>query len=336
MPYVPKELAEKLKQIDLITYFQMTGAFQVIYEGNGRYSTKEHHSLKMDNGKWNWFSHGVGGRNAVDFLCKIETGKDYHKALELLMKRTGICAENYQQVTKNNEEKYKDFNNKWREDSSKPKQIILPEKNENNKRAFAYLMSRGIDKEVINYCIDNHFLYEDKEHHNVIFLGYDENNEVKFGCARASNQTRFMMDLRGSSKEYSFRLLAKEKSSGVHIFESAIDLLSYATLIKNRGMDFRNFNLVSLSGVYQTASNIGESKVPVAIKKLLEAHKEINTIILHLDNDIAGRNATEAFKIKLEKDYKILDRPSTFGKDVNDFLRHQIEEKNKKSRAYER
>ena len=263
-------------------------------------------------------------------------GKNFYDALNYLMEQTGMNAENYEQVIKNNEEKYKDFNNKWKEDTSKPKHIILPEKNENNKRVFAYLMSRGIDKEIINYCIDNHFLYEDKEHHNVIFLGYDENNEVKFGCARASNQTRFMMDLRGSSKEYSFRLLAKEKSSGVHIFESAIDLLSYATLIKNRGMNFRNFNLVSLSGVYQTASNIGESKVPVAIKKLLEAHKEINTIILHLDNDIAGKNATEAFKIKLEKDYKILDRPSTFGKDVNDFLRHQIEEKNKKSRAYER
>lgn len=335
MPYVPKEVTEELKKIDLISYLQMTGLLQVVYEGNGRYSTKEHDSLKMDHGKWNWFSIGFGGANAIDFIMKTKD-KNFYDALNYLMEQTGMTCENYERVIQNNEEKYQDFNNKWKEDTSKPKQIILPEKNENNKRVFAYLMSRGIDKEVINYCIDNHFLYEDKEHHNVIFLGYDENNEVKFGCARASNQTRFMMDLRDSSKEYSFRLLAKEKSSGVHIFESAIDLLSYATLIKNRGMDFRNFNLVSLSGVYQTASNIGESKVPIAIKKLLEAHKEINTIILHLDNDIAGRNATEAFKIKLEKDYKILDRPSTYGKDVNDFLRYQIEEKNKKSRAYER
>lgn len=335
MPYVPEEMTKKLKQIDLINYLQMTGELQVVYEGNGRYCTKEHKSLKMDRGKWNWFSHGYGGKNAIDFIMKTED-KKFYDALNELIKRTGINNDNYEQVIKDNDEKYKDFNNEYKEDYIKTKQIILPERNKNNKRIFAYLMSRGIDKDVIDYCIDKHYLYEEKEHHNVVFLGYDENSEVKFGCARASNQTRFMMDLKGSSKQYSFRLLSKEKSTEVHIFESAIDLLSYATLINNIGMDFRKYNLVSLSGVYQTASSIEDSKVPIAIKNFLETHKEINTIILHLDNDIAGRNATEAFKIKLGNKYRIFDRPSTYGKDVNDFLKYQIEEKGKKVSAYER
>ena len=118
-----------------------------------------------------------------------------------------------------------------------------------------------------------------------------------------------MYDLKGSSKEYSFRLLSKEKSTTVHIFESAIDLLSYATLIKNKGMDFRYFNLISLSGVYQTANKTEDSKVPIALKKYLENNKNISTIVLHLDNDIAGRNATKALVFLLRDKYKIIDEP---------------------------
>ena len=48
-----------------------------------------------------------------------------------------------------------------------------------------------------------------------------------------------------------------------------------------------------LSGVYQTANKIEESKVPVVLKKYLENNKNIRTIILHLDNDIAGIKPTD-------------------------------------------
>ena len=328
MPYIPKEVIDELKKIDLYSYFQMTNPNELVSEGNGLYCTKTHDSLKMSNGFWNWFSHGVGGKNAIDFIMEDEK-TSFIDAVKILMQRTGIRGDNYVQYVPKTIQKFE-------KKSQIDKQIVLPEKNEDNRRVFAYLRSRGIDKEVINYCIDNHFLYEEKEHHNVVFLGYDENNKVKFGCSRASNKTRFMMDLKGSSKEYSFRLLSKSKSNAIHIFESAIDLLSYATLIKMRGMDFKNFNLISLSGVYQTARNIEKSKVPVVIKKYLETNKDINKIILHLDNDSAGRNATEALKLKLEKDYEVKDIPSSFGKDVNDFLIYKIEKNEKKSCVYER
>lgn len=328
MPYIPKKVIDELKKIDLYSYFQMTNPNELVSEGNGLYCTKTHDSLKMSNGFWNWFSHGVGGKNAIDFIMEDEQ-TSFIDAVKILMQITGIREDNYVQYVPKTIQK---FEKKGQID----KQIVLPEKNEDNRRVFAYLRSRGIDKEVINYCIDNHFLYEEKEHHNVVFLGYDENNKVKFGCSRASNKTRFMMDLKGSSKEYSFRLLSKSKSNAIHIFESAIDLLSYATLIKMRGMDFKKFNLISLSGVYQTARNIEKSKVPVVIKKYLETNKDINKIILHLDNDPAGRNATEALKLKLEKDYEVKDIPASFGKDVNDFLIHKIKKNEKKSRVYER
>ena len=328
MPYIPKEVINELKKIDLFTYFQMTNPDELVNEGNGLYCTKTHDSLKISNGFWNWFSRGVGGKNAIDFIMEDE-GLSFIEATRKLMYRTNIGVDNYIDFT------YKMTQNLPKK-CDETKKIILPEKNEDNKRVFAYLRSRGIDKEVINYCIDNHFLYEDKEHHNVVFLGYDEQNNVRFGCARASNKTRFMIDLKGSSKEYSFRLLSEKESNAIHVFESAIDLLSYATLIKMRGMNFRDFNLISLSGVYQTARNIEESKVPVAIRKYLEVHKNISQISLHLDNDIAGRNATKALKIALGKDYEVKDIPSGYGKDVNDFLVHKLEEIERKSKDYVR
>ena len=199
----------------------------------------------------------------------------------------------------------------------------MPDKSETRNRVFAYLASRGIDKEIINYCLKNNLIYEDTPYHNVVFLGYDEQNEVKFGCVRATNSTRYMHDLKGSSKEYSFRLLSKTVGTDLHIFESAIDLLSYATLLKMWGLNFQNYNLMSLSGVYQPAKVIEQSKVPVVLEKYLEKNKTISKIILHFDNDIAGRYATNAFQIVLKNRYEVVDKSLKTDekiKDVNDYL----------------
>lgn len=45
-------------------------------------------------------------------------------------------------------------------------------------------------------------------------------------------------DASGSDKRYSFRLLAREPTDTVHLFEAAIDLLSYATYLKCEGNFF--------------------------------------------------------------------------------------------------
>ena len=83
-----------------------------------------------------------------------------------------------------------------------------------------------------------------------------------------------MGDCTGSKKQYSFRLTA-ENTGEVHLFECAIDLLSYATLMKLEGKDWRQFNLVSLAGVYSPKQKIEDSKVPVTLGRLLEKDKTI-------------------------------------------------------------
>lgn len=105
----------------------------------------------------------------------------------------------------------------------------------------------------------------------------------------------------------------------MHLFEAAIDLLSYATYLKCEGKDYKSENLLSLSGVYQPKKEIKDSKIPIALTTFLKANPHIDTIFLHLDNDKTGRLCTAALKELLQKDYKIVDEPPPVGKDFNDF-----------------
>lgn len=54
--YVPKEIVDELKKMDLYTYYNLINPSELVYEGNDRYCTKTHDSLKISNGMWNWFS----------------------------------------------------------------------------------------------------------------------------------------------------------------------------------------------------------------------------------------------------------------------------------------
>ena len=63
--YVPPELVEKAREIDLPTYFEMFEPGQLKRLSSGVYCTNEHDSLKMSNGKWFWWSRGIGGKNAI-------------------------------------------------------------------------------------------------------------------------------------------------------------------------------------------------------------------------------------------------------------------------------
>ena len=120
------------------------------------------------------------------------------------------------------------------------------------------------------------------------------------------------------------------------MFESAIDLLSYATLMKIYNREWYNETLISLGGVYQPAKEIKDSSLPISLKYYLNEHQEIKKIILHLDNDNAGRNSSLAIQTLLKDKYEIIDDPPKVGKDVNDFLCKKLGINQKKNRERER
>jgi len=308
--FIPREIVEKAKKIDLLSYFLTNKPNELIKKGNGTYSLKSHDSVIISNGLWHRFSTNEAGKSAVDYLIKVEK-MSFQDAINSVLYNE-IC------TYIDNENDIKNI----------PKKIVIPLKSHTNKQAIDYLKNRGIDEEIINYCIDKRLLYQEKKTNNVVFLGYDNSNNIKYAGCRSTNEKRIMRDAKGSSKDYSFRLLSNIPNDSIHIFESSIDLLSYATLLKLKGYDYKTQNLLSLAGVYQPSQNIEQSKIPKAIQNYLDNNKEIKNIVLHFDNDIAGRNATKALIIALNQ-YNVYDIPAPYGKDINDYLCYKLGLKNR-------
>ncbi len=290
--YIPPEMVKEIKKIDLLTYFKNYEPNELVRDSRTQYSTKTHSSLKISNGYWNYFNGGFGGKNAVDYVEKM-LGYKFPESIEYIIKKmNGRIPVYIPQAEKRNNVT-----------------LILPEKNDNTNRVKQYLNSRGIDNEIIQKCIEKHLIYEEKHYHNVVFVGYDEMGNAKYAGCRATNESKFKSDATGSSKQYSFKLESNKKTDKIFIFEGAIDALSYATLFKLYGQNWEDKTLISLAGVYQPAKIIEQSKVPVAISNYLEKHPEVTKIYLCLDNDQAGRNATNALKTVMSDKYQIIDRP---------------------------
>ena len=299
---IAPEVIEQARQMDLLTYLQRYEPGSLKRVAGNVYCTKEHDSLKISNGKWYWWSRGFGGISALDYLIKVKD-YDFIKAVETL---TGQTAADWTPLSASPIKK-------------ESKILLLPPKNKNCDRVTEYLFKRGIDYLLIQECIANGILFESADYHNAIFIGKDEKGTPRYAACR-SIAGSFKRDVAGSDKRYSFRLSPKEPSTSMHLFEAAIDLLSYATYLKCEGKDYHKTNLLSLSGVYQPKKDIKDSKLPIALTTFLQANPQIQTIHLHLDNDKAGRLCTAALKELLQKQYQIVDSPPSVGKDYNDFL----------------
>ena len=317
MPYIAPEVITEAKRMDLLTYLREYEPGELVKFSSNTYTTRTHDSLKISNGKWMWWSRGIGGKSALDYLVKVR-GMDFVEAVQTIMGNGSVSFPTYENIK-----------------SYEEQPLLLPEKSPTTDVVFDYLFGRGIDYEIISYCLEQELIIESLPYHNAVFIGYDENKEPKYAAYRATNQSRIMGDCTGSKKQYSFRLNA-ENTGEVHLFECAIDLLSYATLMKLEGKEWRQFNLVSLAGVYSPKQKIEDSKVPVTLGRLLEKDKTIRRIVLHLDNDIAGRKATKALQTILSDKYEVVDDPPQYGKDVNDFLCKRLGIKDKTERSFAR
>ncbi len=141
-----------------------------------------------------------------------------------------------------------------------------------------------------------------------------------------------MGEAAGSDKRFSFRI--DHTGSTLHVFESAIDLLSYATIMKMRTGEWRAEPRLSLGGVYAPSANNKQSKLPIALEKATQIQTQINTIALHLDNDFAGRSAAVNISEQLRSNFAVRDEPPQYGKDYDDHLTHLL--KRNKTRQMER
>lgn len=307
MPYYTEKQIEHARSIDLLTYLQTYEPTELIHVRGNTYCTREHDSLKISNGKWMWWSRGFGGNSALDYLIKVK-GMKFMDAMKILTKEGTDLNDTDAKISR-------------KPDCDVKRTLLLPEKNENEMAVIWYLVGRGVDYDIIKECIDNGLIFESEVYHNCIFLGFDENGKAAYASFRSSSDnSRFKGEAVGSDKRYSFRIEAK--SNTIHVFESAIDLLSYATIMKMKTGNWRAETMVSLGGVYAPSPNKPISKIPAALDNALQNHPEAKVIALHLDNDNAGRAATLSITEQLKDRYEIRDEPPPKGKDCNDYLMH--------------
>jgi len=72
--------------------------------------------------------------------------------------------------------------------------------------------------------------------------------------------------------------------------------------------------------VYLPKEKVEDSAMPLALAQFLFDSPGIRRIVLHLDNDNAGRSATRALQAILSDRYEVVDEPPVQGKDYNDML----------------
>ncbi|MDL2248686.1 toprim domain-containing protein [Tyzzerella sp. OttesenSCG-928-J15] len=298
MPGVSKEQVEAARQVDLLSWLQQNEPGNLRKVG-GEYCLRDHDSLKISNGKWNWHSRGIGGHSALDFLIKVRD-MDFVSAVEALCDGRALPVPVIPPPFRTETE---------------PRSFILPAAAPNNDRVTAYLQSRGLGKELIDRCISAGVLYQSKQYSNAVFVGKGRDGEARFACARGTLNSSFKRDVAGSDKRFGFHLPAETPAGNgtLAVFESPIDTLSHLELL---GGDCHR---LSLAGTAHTA----------LMHFLEEAHEhgepDIRHIALCLDNDAPGITAAAGIKYLLEQDSRfthieVTHQPSPLGKDYNDAL----------------
>ena len=306
MPYIDPSVITQAKRIDLLSYLQEREPDELVRIGPSAYAAKTHDSLKISNGKWYWWSRGFGGRSALDYLIKVR-GMAFTDAVVHLADHRPSPA-----PIKPSSERA----------SPGPKPFELPPRHGSSAKVFEYLVRRGIDRNVVEECMEAGLLYESrhKGHSNAVFVGRDSGGAPRYAALRGCGGA-FKGEVSGSDKRFSFRLSPDSGNKDVHVFEAAIDALSFATMLGMQGHDWRAASLLSLGGVPPATTRSGKESVPAALAQYLADNPGARTLHLHLDNDEAGLNAAARISALLGDEYEVRIEPPEAGKDANDHLR---------------
>ena len=317
--YVSPEQIAQARQVGTLDYLQRyePGELTKTYSANGKtmhckpgeYRTKTHDSLAIHGNWFYWWSRGFGGRSALDYLVKVKE-MPFQDAVRTLTAEAPVLTGQPGEVPQTAPVQ-----------SAEPeqKEIRLPPESRDTSRVFAYLSkTRGIDREIITHCFEHRLLYQDANHHNAVFIGY-EGRRPRFGSMRSTlSDSKWRMDLPGSDKRFSF-CMDNPNSAQVVVCEAPIDAMSLATIAKEMGRDWQSVSYLSLSGT-----------APTALEHYLSTHPDTRSVTIALDNDEPGQRNAELLRSMVEQRFPQVEchvslPPPDRGKDWNDVLqyRHQ-------------
>ena len=298
MPYIPFTDEQKVlaNSVNLEEFLRMRGEKLeragvehklIYYDSSGK-----HDSITIRGSKWFDHKNQTGG-GAIKFMQEFY-GMDFQTAVqELLGQRVTPLSHSPPKAIAKEEKK----------------EFRLPQANTNMHRVFAYLIKqRFIAPEVITHFAKQHTLYEDKEHHNAVFVGLKEDGEPKQAHKRSTNSVggTFHITCGGSDTRYSFAHFGENER--LYVFEAPIDMLSFLTLYPK---DWQKHSYIAMNGVYENA-----------VLTALKNHINLSEVILCVDNDEGGIEAVDRLRdILNENGYSNVKRLAPPYKDWNEVLK---------------
>lgn len=227
MKYYSKEQIKQANLINLEDFLRMQGETLMKSGKDKRWARMK--TVTIRENMWHDWKTSEGGY-PIEFV-KRYFNKGFKEAMEILLSSVG----DVQMVESS------------RHNQDKPKRFVAPYRNNNNKRAYAYLSeTRLIDKDILNYFFKNGYIYEDNQYHNVVFVGFDEDGIIRHAHKRSTSVggKSFRGNVESSDSRYPFQY--RGTSERVYVFEAPIDLLSYLTLHKD---NWEQDNYIALNGL---------------------------------------------------------------------------------------
>ena len=259
----------------------------IYYDSSGK-----HDSITIRGSKWFDHKNQTGG-GAIKFMQEFY-GMDFQTAVqELLGQRVTLLSHSPPKAIAKEEKK----------------EFRLPQANTNMHRVYAYLIKqRFISADIITHFAKQHTLYEDKNHHNAVFVGLNEKGMPKQAHKRSTNSvgSTFRITCSGSDTRYSFAHFGEDER--LYIFEAPIDMLSFLTLYPK---EWQKHSYIAMNGVYENA-----------VLTALKNHSNLSEVILCVDNDEGGIEAVDRLRdILNENGYSNVKRLAPPYKDWNEVLK---------------
>lgn len=274
-----QEQIDRANDTDLVDFLRAQGE-EVIKSGS-EYRWKRHDSVTLRGNQYYQHSSDKGGY-PIDFVMDF-WNKAFQDAVSMLIHEE---PEEKDSIT-----------------------IPLPDMADDYDHVMRYLtIDRGLDQRLVQRFLDCGMIYEEKEHHNLIFLGKDKDLKVRYAHARGTTMP-FRQDLKGSDKSFGF--CWRGAGTDLYVFEAPIDMMSFINMYPD---GWKKNNYLALGGV--------SSK---AIHRFLSDRPDTRSVYLCLDSDEAGENACRSIADELPTQLDVFRiRPEL--KDWNEMLKaHKTE-----------
>ena len=159
MSYTQEQI-DRANQVNLEQFLRSQG--EKLIKSGHEYRWERYDSLTVKGNKWFRHSQSKGGY-PIDFVMEF-FDKTFLEAMQMLIGEEAVeCAA----------------------EVSPKAEFKLPPRCESNERIIKYMTEeRKLPKDLVEEFIANGLIYEDAKHHNVVFVGNDQNGIPRYAHSR--------------------------------------------------------------------------------------------------------------------------------------------------------